>query len=481
LPDIARDLLAHNIYYANFIYFMPHYDWSAMVNNSIRPKYTDAAPYLREAVDILEGNGIAVGVRYAPQCTIAGLEKNHAGITSVYYDPHEWMNAVEHSGEGDAFREGNWRSMKPGDPSPGAWLLQEKIGGPIIARGSPAGISKVFMDQCHECSAQKVCDGVDQSYIDTYGPGEFVPYINDPRGEILDRDRQRYFAGHVVKRLPFADVKSVTKRILKPEPISERPMVSVFIANYNYADWVGKAIKSVLDQTYRNIELIVVDDASTDTSRQEILKALDLESLDVEGFTFGGDVLGRRQFIWRQTNSGGNPATCHNDALYRSRGELVCYLDSDDWFEPSYIEEAVACLKQNPWASYVYPGLSTFGTVEEQWPATPFDPHQEIMGNFIPYCVVARRSMYDDLEGYHEGCRGADDWYNWVKAIRLGHFGVPLPRQLMHYNRKDDGIFVAEVKPNYRKKQLHVYLDNYEAYQAEVIHWARAEAKKDGP
>ena len=458
LPDIAWDLRSHyGLYYANFIFFMPHYAWSDQVNNAIRPKYSAVAPYLREAVGILEDGGIAVGVRYAPQCTIAGLEKNYAGMTSVYYDPHEWMNAVEHSGDGSAQREGSWRAMRPGEPSPGAWFLQEKVGGPIIGRGSPAGVTKLFPPQCQQCSAQKVCDGADKSYLDTYGAGEFVPYIGDDRGAVIDRERVRYFAGHVVKRGQYADVKKVTKRLLRPNPISGAPRVSVVMANYNYGEWLVKAINSVLEQTYLNVELIVVDDASTDNSRQIL-----------SGLPHSNDL----KVIFRDENSG-NSARPHNEAIAQATGELIMYLDSDDWLEPSYIEEAVNVLRQNPWASFVYPGLSTFGLVEEQWQAIPFDPHREIMSNFVPYCALYRRTMYDDIGGYVEDIKGAEDFNFWVSAVRLGHMGVPLPRQLMHYNRRSEGIFETEVRPNLEKKHRQIYLRNYEVYPPEVVHWAR--------
>ena len=98
LPDMANAIKSHNVYYANFIHMMGVYGWAKEADVELRAKYSDVAPYLREAVDILEDAGIAVGVRYAPLCAVAGLEKNLVGQVGVRYDGHEWMNCVEHSG-----------------------------------------------------------------------------------------------------------------------------------------------------------------------------------------------------------------------------------------------------------------------------------------------------------------------------------------------------------------------------------------------
>jgi glycosyltransferase involved in cell wall biosynthesis len=112
------------------------------------------------------------------------------------------------------------------------------------------------------------------------------------------------------------------------------PLVSILIANYNYGRFVAKAIDSALAQTYSNIELIIVDDGSTDNSREVI------------------ENYGIRVKAIYQSNSGQSAA--FNMAFAASSGELICLLDSDDYFQPHKIERIVECYRQNPAASFVF-------------------------------------------------------------------------------------------------------------------------------
>ncbi|HTF69055.1 MAG TPA: glycosyltransferase family A protein [Edaphobacter sp.] len=102
---------------------------------------------------------------------------------------------------------------------------------------------------------------------------------------------------------------------------SKGPLVSILINNFNYASFLKEAIQSALDQTYRNIEVIVVDDGSTDGSRSVI-----------ESF-------GRR--IYPVFKPNGGQGSAYNVGFESSRGDLIHFLDSDDMLAPNAIEEAV--------------------------------------------------------------------------------------------------------------------------------------------
>lgn len=100
------------------------------------------------------------------------------------------------------------------------------------------------------------------------------------------------------------------------------PLVTVILTSYNYAPFLRKAIQSVLDQTYSRFELIAVDDGSKDES-PEILKSYFDPRLEV--------IL--------QKNSG--QASAWNTAFARSKGELIFFIDSDDWWAPEKIDRVV--------------------------------------------------------------------------------------------------------------------------------------------
>ena len=105
--------------------------------------------------------------------------------------------------------------------------------------------------------------------------------------------------------------------------------VSVIITTYNRAHLVGKAIKSVLNQTFQDFELIVVDDGSTDNTEEVINSFNDT----------------RIRYIRHKINKGGNAA--RNTGLRNSKGEYIAFLDSDDEWLPEKLERQLEVFKKS--------------------------------------------------------------------------------------------------------------------------------------
>lgn len=114
-------------------------------------------------------------------------------------------------------------------------------------------------------------------------------------------------------------------------PLPEKPLVSVLIANYNYAQYIGEAIESILKQTYTNFEIIVCDDGSTDNSC-EIVERYVREDPRVK--------------LLRKPNGG--VSSTLNTAYSESRGDIVALLDSDDFWDPCKLEKLVFVARQYP-------------------------------------------------------------------------------------------------------------------------------------
>ena len=108
----------------------------------------------------------------------------------------------------------------------------------------------------------------------------------------------------------------------------QNPLVSVIIGNYNYGHFLAEAINSVLQQTYRHFELIVIDDGSTDNSREVI------ESY--EG-----------QLIAIFQPNGGQGAA-FNVGIAKAQGEIVCFLDADDYYHPDKLSKIVSSFQSHP-------------------------------------------------------------------------------------------------------------------------------------
>jgi len=122
------------------------------------------------------------------------------------------------------------------------------------------------------------------------------------------------------------------------------PTVSVLIPCYNAERWIEQAIASALSQTYLPIEVIVVDDGSTDGSWQVIQQ------------------FGDRIHATTQPNQGGN-AACHR-LLQISSGEWLQYLDANDYLLPTKLEQQIQCLASQPDADMIYsPSILGTGSV----------------------------------------------------------------------------------------------------------------------
>jgi glycosyltransferase involved in cell wall biosynthesis len=128
----------------------------------------------------------------------------------------------------------------------------------------------------------------------------------------------------------FAAVANQLKPVDLPE-VRERPLVSILVANYNYARFIGEAIESVLRQTYPNFEVIVCDDGSTDNS-VEVVRTYTL----------------RDSRIRLVSQNNGGVASALNAAYRSSRGEIVCLLDADDVFLPEKLERVVGAFRGAP-------------------------------------------------------------------------------------------------------------------------------------
>lgn len=190
------------------------------------------------------------------------------------------------------------------------------------------------------------------------------------------------------------------------KPVEQDPLVSIIIPNYNHAQYVGDAIWSVLTQEYRNFEIIVVDDGSTDNSREVIAQ-------------FGDKV----RYI-HQKNAGLSAA--RNTGIKASKGTLIGVLDADDMYESIFLSTLVAALQKNPDADGVYCGYQFVDHKNNLLPqieARPVD-HDKLYdalldGNFfVPESIFLRRYVYDHVGLFDETLRACEDWDVWLRVTK---------------------------------------------------------------
>jgi glycosyltransferase involved in cell wall biosynthesis len=200
------------------------------------------------------------------------------------------------------------------------------------------------------------------------------------------------------------------------------PLISIVVLCHNYARYLGEAIESALLQDYSNLELIAIDDGSTDDS-------LEVASRYRE-----------RVKVLTQPNQG-LARTCNRGAG-EVTGEYFLFLSADDRLEPTYVSELFGALVRTPEASFAYCAARLFGAESGVAPARPFSAFSLIRGrNYINGSALIRRADYVAVGGYAVdlGEGAFDDWDFWLTMVERGKRGTYVPKPLLLWRRHEAG------------------------------------------
>lgn len=189
-------------------------------------------------------------------------------------------------------------------------------------------------------------------------------------------------------------------------PGEQTPRVSVIIPAYNQARYLKQAIDSVLAQTYRDFEIIVVDDGSTDDTA-------------AIAAAYGGQI----HYIY-QENRG--LAGARNTGIRAAQGELIGLLDSDDIWLPNYLKAMVKLANQYPTAVVYFCQARCIDVEGNDLPqivgGKEFIPEallsEMLLSNFIiPSTVTLRRSVVVDVGLFDASLRSCEDWDMWLRLL----------------------------------------------------------------
>lgn len=185
--------------------------------------------------------------------------------------------------------------------------------------------------------------------------------------------------------------------------MNSTPLVTVVIPCFNHGKFIEAALASVKQQPYQNVEVIVIDDGSTDTYTIEVLQKI------------SGEVK-----VLHQPNSG--PSVARNHAIRQSRGEYILALDSDNKIRPAYITQAVFILNQQPEVGVVYGDFQYYGSQNNVKQQLEFDIRKQLLYNLFDMCAVFRRKVFDDVGGFDEFMSkpGLEDWDFWISVFEMG-------------------------------------------------------------
>jgi len=200
-------------------------------------------------------------------------------------------------------------------------------------------------------------------------------------------------------------------------------LVSVIIPTHNRAHFVGRAIQSVLKQTFQDFEIIVVDDGSTDGTAQVVT------SIDDDRLTY----------VLHEKNLGSNAA--RNTGIRIAHGKYIAFQDSDDESHPDKLERLVGVLEDNPDVGVVYSAFWRIKDgVQSYFPFPSCQPregdiHESLLyGNFVNTQALMRADVLRRVEGFDESIPRLQDWELMLRLSRICLFRfIEEPLFTAHY------------------------------------------------
>jgi len=201
-----------------------------------------------------------------------------------------------------------------------------------------------------------------------------------------------------------------------------KPLVSIILPTYNREDYLCRSIASVLNQTFDNFELVIVDDASTDNSAATIA-------------TFNDQ---RIVYLKHEQNRGGSAA--RNTGIKAARGELIAFQDSDDEWLPEKLAKQMAALADAPAAvGVVYTGFMRFSGDKKEYIPGPTvqvkdgDIHLELLKqNFVTtQAVLVKKECFQMAGMFDETFPRFQDWELFLRISKYFEFRY-VPEPLVH-------------------------------------------------
>lgn len=210
-------------------------------------------------------------------------------------------------------------------------------------------------------------------------------------------------------------------------------ILSVIIPCYNHGQYIQEAIDSVLTYQDQPIEIIIIDDGSTDG-----FTISKIEELKQKGFK-----------VIQHPNSG--LAFSRNAGIFAAKGKYILPLDADNKIKAEYIRQALALLEDDE-CDIVYAKPRFFGDdiAERKFSTRAFNGPDIFFGNYIDACSIFKKDIWNNVGGYdeHMPFQGQEDWDFWINSYIMGYRFEFIDEELFKYriNRKSMIASIIENK-----------------------------------
>ncbi len=226
-------------------------------------------------------------------------------------------------------------------------------------------------------------------------------------------------------------------------------LVSVIVPCYNSGKTIKKTINSIKKQTWKNLEIIIVDDGSDE-----------LFTLDQLNEFNGVKVL-------KQNNLGLSAA--RNNGIKSSKGNYILPLDADDWLEPNAIASMLSLLKKTK-KNFVFASLFLEGQ-RKGLLTKHYNFFDQLFLNQIPYCILHPKKVWREVGGYDENMKkGYEDWEYNIRLGINGIFGICDKNTKFHYFVNPKGMLISKSLKNHSQLWSYIQKKHALAYKIKNIY-----------
>ena len=242
--------------------------------------------------------------------------------------------------------------------------------------------------------------------------------------------------------------------------MDSKGLVSVIIPCYNYAHFLADAVESVVNQTYKNYEIIIINDGSTDNTA-DLANQLIIKYPD------------NNIRVLNQANSG-KPAIARNNGIKIAAGEFILPLDADDVLPPDAIENYMkVALNTDIKNLVVFGWMQFFGTRDGLWKTKNFTYDELLHKNRVPSSSLFHKSVWENNNGYPTYCIGYEDWDYWVGAAEHNAKFICVNSVTSLYRETNAESLMNAALQNHAWHFAVIVLNHQSVYTQEEVAWAK--------
>jgi glycosyltransferase involved in cell wall biosynthesis len=227
----------------------------------------------------------------------------------------------------------------------------------------------------------------------------------------------------------------------------EMPRVSVILPCYNQGQFLDEAVDSVLAQTFRDTEIVIVNDGSTDKYTVRKLHSY----------------RGTQAKVIHTENRG--LAAARNTGIAAAVGEYILPLDADDKIGARYVEKAVDILDNDLGCGIVYCEAELFGKKRGKWAKPPYSLEKMLLDNLIFATAFFRKTDWELTGGFKTNMSaGWEDWDFWLGLVELGRKVYKIPEILFYYRIHEHSMRTQLKKAEYIELHAQLFRNHQQLY-----------------